>query len=58
MNVSRLRFISLLLGWVYRSPTAAMFASRKVEVVGVDVNQRTVDTINRGEITSLNPSSM
>tara|TARA_R110000850_G_scaffold276139_2_gene417146 strand:- start:1725 stop:3008 length:1284 start_codon:yes stop_codon:yes gene_type:complete len=30
-------------------PTAAMFASRKVEVVGVDVSQNTVDTINRGE---------
>lgn len=31
-------------------PTAAMFASRKIEVVGVDVNPRAVDTINRGEI--------
>lgn len=31
-------------------PTAAMFASRKIEVVGVDVNQRAVDTINRGAI--------
>ena len=27
-------------------PTAAMFASRKVPVVGVDVNQTAVDTIN------------
>jgi len=31
-------------------PTAAMFASRRTPVVGVDVNQRVVDTINRGEI--------
>ncbi|MAZ21167.1 UDP-N-acetyl-D-mannosamine dehydrogenase [Roseovarius sp.] len=36
-------------------PTAAMFASRKVEVVGVDVNQATVDTINRGEVHIVEP---
>jgi len=36
-------------------PTAAMFASRKVEVVGVDVNQAAVDTINRGEIHIVEP---
>ena len=31
-------------------PTAAVFASRKIKVIGVDVNQKTVDTINRGQI--------
>lgn len=36
-------------------PTAAMFASRKVEVVGVDVNRVAVDTINRGEIHIVEP---
>ena len=36
-------------------PTAAMFASRKIEVVGVDINQRAVDTINQGEIHILEP---
>lgn len=36
-------------------PTAAMFASRKIEVVGVDVNQHAVDTINRGEIHIVEP---
>lgn len=36
-------------------PTAAMFASRKIEVVGVDVNVATVDTINRGEIHIVEP---
>ncbi len=30
-------------------PTAAVFASRKVKVIGVDVNPHAVDTINRGE---------
>jgi UDP-N-acetyl-D-mannosaminuronic acid dehydrogenase len=36
-------------------PTAAMFASRKIEVVGIDVNQRTVDTINRGNVHIVEP---
>jgi UDP-N-acetyl-D-mannosaminuronic acid dehydrogenase len=36
-------------------PTAAMFASRKFEVIGVDVNQIAVDTINRGEIHIVEP---
>jgi len=36
-------------------PTAAMFASRKIEVVGVDVNEAAVDTINRGEIHIVEP---
>jgi len=36
-------------------PTAAVLASRKIEVVGVDVNQYAVDTINRGEIHIVEP---
>lgn len=36
-------------------PTAAMFASRRIEVVGVDVNQRAVDMINRGEVHIVEP---
>lgn len=36
-------------------PTAAMFASRKIEVIGVDINSVTVDTINRGEIHIVEP---
>lgn len=36
-------------------PTAAMFASRKVKVRGVDIDQNTVDTINRGEIHIVEP---
>ena len=31
-------------------PTAAVFASRKVKVVGVDINKHAVDTINQGRI--------
>lgn len=36
-------------------PAAAVFASRKVKVIGVDVNQHAVDTINRGEIHIVEP---
>jgi len=36
-------------------PTAAMFASRQKRVIGLDVNQHTVDTINRGEIHIVEP---
>lgn len=36
-------------------PTAAMFASRKIEVLGFDVNQNIVDTINRGDVHIVEP---
>ncbi len=36
-------------------PTAAMFASRKKNVIGVDVNQHAVDTINKGQIHIVEP---
>ncbi|MBL4941078.1 MAG: UDP-N-acetyl-D-mannosamine dehydrogenase [Colwellia sp.] len=36
-------------------PTAAVFASRKVKVIGVDVSQHVVDTINKGKIHIVEP---
>lgn len=36
-------------------PTAAVFAARKKKVIGVDVNERAVATINRGEIHIVEP---
>ena len=36
-------------------PTAAVFASRKIKVIGVDVNQNAVDTINAGRIHIIEP---
>jgi UDP-N-acetyl-D-mannosaminuronic acid dehydrogenase len=36
-------------------PTATMFASRKLKVIGVDVNAATVHTVNRGEIHIVEP---
>lgn len=36
-------------------PTAAMFAARRTKVIGVDINQRAVDTINQGRIHIVEP---
>ncbi len=36
-------------------PTAAVFASRKIKVVGVDINSTTVDTVNAGKIHIVEP---
>ncbi len=36
-------------------PTAAVFASRGLEVVGVDVTQSIVDTINAGKVHIVEP---
>jgi len=36
-------------------PTAALFASRGIKVIGVDVNASTVATINKGEIHIIEP---
>ncbi|MBB3192211.1 UDP-N-acetyl-D-mannosamine dehydrogenase [Halomonas cerina] len=36
-------------------PTAAVIASRRKQVIGVDINQRAVETINRGDIHIVEP---
>lgn len=36
-------------------PTATLFASRKLSVVGVDVSEYVVDTINRGNVHIVEP---
>ncbi|MBT9234969.1 UDP-N-acetyl-D-mannosamine dehydrogenase [Pseudomonas inefficax] len=36
-------------------PTAAVFASRKIKVIGVDVNLHAVEAINRGEVHIVEP---
>lgn len=36
-------------------PTAAVIASRRKNVIGVDINQHAVDTINRGDIHIVEP---
>lgn len=52
MNFETLSMIGL--GYI-GLPTAAVFASRKKNVIGVDVNQHAVDTINNGEIHIVEP---
>lgn len=36
-------------------PTAAVFASRKIKVIGVDVNKKAIDIINQGKIHIVEP---
>ena len=36
-------------------PTAAIIGAQKIEVVGIDLNQDIVDTVNRGEIHFIEP---
>lgn len=36
-------------------PTAAILASRKLDVLGVDINQQAVDTINAGKVHFIEP---
>ncbi|MDI9229852.1 3-hydroxyacyl-CoA dehydrogenase NAD-binding domain-containing protein, partial [Serratia bockelmannii] len=36
-------------------PTAAVFASKGKKVIGVDINVRAVETINRGDIHIVEP---
>ncbi|MFK8028110.1 MAG: UDP-N-acetyl-D-mannosamine dehydrogenase [Gammaproteobacteria bacterium] len=52
---SALNKISVIgLGYI-GLPTAAILASRGIEVIGVDIDQHAVDTINRGEIHIIEP---
>ncbi len=54
-NIMSFETISVIgLGYI-GLPTAAMFASRKKKVIGVDVNQHAVDTINKGQIHIIEP---
>jgi len=52
MKISTISIIGL--GYI-GLPTAAVFASRKIKVIGVDVNQHAVDTINQGKIHIIEP---
>lgn len=52
MNYSTVSVIGL--GYI-GLPTAAAFAARKKQVIGVDVTQSTVDTINQGNVHIVEP---
>lgn len=54
-SMQRFNTVSVIgLGYI-GLPTAAAFAAKKVNVIGVDVNSNTVNTINRGEIHIVEP---
>ncbi len=52
MNIKTISVIGL--GYI-GLPTAAVFASRRIKVIGVDVVQKTVDTINSGAVHIVEP---
>ncbi len=55
MNNPKFKKVSVVgLGYI-GLPTAAVIASRGVEVIGVDVSQHAVDTINQGKIHIVEP---
>lgn len=54
-EVTSIKRVSMVgLGYI-GLPTAALMASRGLEVIGVDVNQSTVDTINAGNVHIVEP---
>jgi UDP-N-acetyl-D-mannosaminuronic acid dehydrogenase len=53
--MTSLKIVVMGLGYV-GLPTAAVFASRRINVLGVDVNQHAVDTINSGRIHIVEPA--
>ena len=50
-----LKVVMMGLGYI-GLPTAALIASKKIHVLGVDVNKEIVDTINMGKIHIVEPS--
>ena len=56
MNKKKLFSKICVLGLGYIGlPSAAMFASRELSVIGVDINKSTVDTVNLGQIHIVEP---
>ena len=49
-----IKVVMMGLGYI-GLPTAALMASKGIHVHGVDINQKTVDTINRGQIHIVEP---
>jgi UDP-N-acetyl-D-mannosaminuronic acid dehydrogenase len=54
LNIKELTVSVFGLGYI-GLPTAAVIASRGINVIGVDVNQHAIDTINAGEIHIVEP---
>ncbi len=55
MNKNKMDVVMIGLGYI-GLPTATLIANNKSHVLGVDINQRVVDTINSGKIHIVEPS--
>lgn len=53
--MSKTRVVTIGLGYI-GLPTSALIAGNKIQVYGVDINQKVVDTINQGKIHIVEPS--
>lgn len=54
MEKQKLKVVISGLGYI-GLPTAALIAKNKIKILGVDINQKVVDTINKGEIHIVEP---
>ena len=54
MDKSNLKVVVMGLGYI-GLPTAALIASKGINVLGVDINHKVVETVNKGEIHILEP---
>ena len=54
LNLPFSRISVIGLGYI-GLPTAAVLASRKIQVIGIDVNDKTVDIINQGQVHIVEP---
>ena len=53
--MSKVKVVTIGLGYI-GLPTSALIAQNGIQVHGVDINQRVVDTINKGKIHFVEPS--
>ena len=53
--MNKVKVVTIGLGYI-GLPTSALIAQNEIQVHGVDVNQKVVDTINQGKIHIVEPS--
>ncbi|QKG80236.1 UDP-N-acetyl-D-mannosamine dehydrogenase [Tenuifilum thalassicum] len=54
MNIKKSKVVFLGLGYI-GLPTAALIAKNNINVIGVDINEKVVETINQGKIHIVEP---
>ena len=53
--MNKVKVVAIGLGYI-GLPTSALIAQNGIQVHGVDINQKVVDTINKGKIHIVEPS--